>query len=203
MLKDEDSWFLAGGSWNVQLSMNTHCEPDLLDGADLKQYVKDVQDWLQQWVSESHNPFIHRQLYRLGIPRCIQDAFTALAAYLSRNAANEDMTFRIIEERVQQLLQEHRAGAALDTSEQLAHVQAFLVYQTIQLFDGNVACAPRRSSASRCCSTGSSTSGRTLTWTCATRATASSSRAPTRWDRLGVAELAAVDRGREHPAHLP
>ncbi len=137
LVKDKDLWFLTSRSWSLR-HIDIQRQPECLDGVDLQQYVSSVQAWLQQWVSEGHNSFIHRQLYRLSVPRCIQDAYTVLSAYLSRKPGSEDMTFRIMQERVGQLLREYPVDSAVGTSEQLARVQALLIYQAVQLFDGNI-----------------------------------------------------------------
>lgn len=136
----EYDWFQCPDSWTVE-----HEQPgrqqDFLDDSFLLRFVNDVQRWLQQWASNGHNPFIHHQLYRQRLPRSIQDAYTSLTAYLAKNPKNENLTFRIIEDRVAQLLQDqppNRPPSSLDILEHLARVQALLVYQVIRLFDGNI-----------------------------------------------------------------
>ncbi|KAK9321361.1 hypothetical protein V1517DRAFT_262527, partial [Lipomyces orientalis] len=97
------------------------------------------------------NPFIHSRLYRTRFPRCVQDAYTALSCYLHKTASNEDTIFQIIEDRAKHLLVEHGIPSAdslpekvssnsftLDSLEHIARVQALLVYQILDLYDGDI-----------------------------------------------------------------
>jgi hypothetical protein len=106
-----------------------------------RHYVGEIKRWLQLWIFENKTAFIHQRLYHGQLPRCIQDAYSACAVYFAKNAANEGMTFRIIEDKVGQLLQNQRAEPSmsmLGVFEHLTHVQALLVYQIIRLFDGDI-----------------------------------------------------------------
>jgi hypothetical protein len=112
-----------------------------------------IHRWLADWVETGSNPFIHARLYRTRLPRCIQDAYTALSCYLHKTASNEQRIFQIIEDRAKQLLAEHHMPSAdsflssvsntsssvtLDSLEHLARVQALLIYQVICLYDGDI-----------------------------------------------------------------
>jgi hypothetical protein len=138
-LPEGTEWFLGPETWEVEYS---HPKAPA-DSRVLQDFVTSVQGWLRQWVSEGENPFIHSHLYIMDPPRAIQNVYSALTAYLSKNTKNECLTFKIIEDRAAELLQPpespaDREALAVDIFAQLARVQALLVYQAIRLFDGNI-----------------------------------------------------------------
>lgn len=107
----------------------------------LRRFLKDIQRRLEAWVSTGGTTFIHKQLYRFRKPRCILDAQTTLALYLSRTDENEDMVFRALEDRTKQLLEEeekHQTSSSHDAFCHLARVQALLTYQVMGLLDGDI-----------------------------------------------------------------
>jgi hypothetical protein len=111
----------------------------------LKRYPKEVHRWLSQWVSEGANPFIHRALYQHRFPRCVQDAYMALSLFTSKTSANEEMVYRILQDRAEQLIQDNVPGISpgqskttLDTFDHLARVHSLIVYQVLGLFDGDI-----------------------------------------------------------------
>lgn len=114
--------------------------PPFGDGV-LRRFLKNIQRRLGAWVSTGGTTFIHKQLYTFRKPRCILDAQTALALYLSRTDENEDMVFRALDERAKQLLQEeatHQTSSSHDAFSHLARVQALLSYQIMGLLDGDI-----------------------------------------------------------------
>jgi hypothetical protein len=117
--------------------------PQRFNTKDLSRLLKIVVTFLAEWVDQGSNPFIHRQLYRHRMPRCVQDAYTLLSSYFRKTTANEHMIVRIIEERAMVLVAEglplpDASSQGVDTLECLGRVQAMLVYQCIGLYDGNV-----------------------------------------------------------------
>ncbi|KAI5460427.1 hypothetical protein BGZ63DRAFT_424933 [Mariannaea sp. PMI_226] len=135
-------WFAAHDSWEV-----SHTPPDQLveciEEKNLKAYIATIQAWLKQWITDGHCPLFHRHLYQIHMPRCIQDAYTALIAYLNRAPSTESTVFHIIEDRVNQLLKEYATKSPLDSAsltviDHAARVQALLVFQMIRLFDGDI-----------------------------------------------------------------
>ncbi|KAF2126488.1 hypothetical protein P153DRAFT_254081, partial [Dothidotthia symphoricarpi CBS 119687] len=143
-------WFASPETWTIdQVPPNLLSAPHRFSSADLDRHLRTMILWLAEWVTQGSNPFIHQQLYRHRLPRCIQSAYTALSAYLNKTASNEQMICRIIEDQVVLLVgegvprSESVLGAAnsserkLDILEYLARVQALLVYQCIGFFDGN------------------------------------------------------------------
>ncbi|KAK7430771.1 hypothetical protein QQZ08_002815 [Neonectria magnoliae] len=137
-----DFWFVAWDSWDVEYRQPEQT-PEWFGEETLKAYVATVQGWFKQWVTEDHCPLIHRQLYRMHMPRCIQDAYTVLTAYLNKTPSSQDTVFRIIDDRVNQLIQDHAtqpslALSVLTLADHAARVQALLIFQVIRLFDGDI-----------------------------------------------------------------
>ncbi|KAI0106199.1 hypothetical protein GGR51DRAFT_175375 [Nemania sp. FL0031] len=143
------AWFLAPESWIAEF---TEPPPTTIRETErsLKQYIEQVQLWMRQWVTEGHSPLHHPELYSFYMPRHVQDAYTAVAAYLGKTRENESMVHRILEDRVAQLLQDQavdeaslgNASGGDDDSpsifDRLSRVQSLLCYQLIRLFDGDI-----------------------------------------------------------------
>jgi hypothetical protein len=96
-------------------------------------------------VDQGSNPFIHEFLYKARMPLCMQDAYTTLSSYLLRKPTNEQMIFRILEERVRRLvatqgLEEwpEKDQDDLHSISLLARVQSLLIYLILGLFDGDI-----------------------------------------------------------------
>ncbi|KAI1843409.1 hypothetical protein JX266_010406 [Neoarthrinium moseri] len=147
-------WFLQPSTWVIE-----HTTPSAAGEqpeSSLHAYIASVRSWLFAWVSEPSNPLIHPQLYcavyQGGMPRCVQDAYTAVTTYKYRTAASTPEALRILDARAEQLvadqaLDETLAAAAGDHSSgeggltvaaHLARVHALLAYQALRLFDGDV-----------------------------------------------------------------
>ncbi|MDI1488569.1 MAG: hypothetical protein OHK93_007844 [Ramalina farinacea] len=138
-------WFLRDETWVLQ---HSNQEPACVTVVELEPFVRAVEEMLQCWIREGHNSFIHPRLYDNGLPRCLQDAFTTLAAYTHRTPAVTEMVLRIAEERSCELVGQSQptTGGAQGVLAHLACVQALFVYEFILLFDGSVRL---RSSAER------------------------------------------------------
>ncbi|KAG8166279.1 hypothetical protein KVR01_004831 [Diaporthe batatas] len=142
-------WYLEKGSWDVDHMASAHSAAPYCSTV-LRSYTDHAKEWLTRWVETGCCPFIHQQAYKHHMPRCVQDAFTALSTYQNRKESNKAIITSLLEQRVKQLLadQPHPppgttsdddAGAvALDTFEHLARVHALLTYQIICLFDGDI-----------------------------------------------------------------
>ena len=147
----DSCWFASPDTWVLDKAPpELFSNPSRFSSGDLDRVLKTVLRWLVQWIDEGSNPFIHRQLYRHRLPQCIQEAYLLLSSYYHRTASNEQFVFRMIEDRVMNLVAQGvpisdltQGGAiddptALDTLEHLARVQSLLVYQCIGLYDGNI-----------------------------------------------------------------
>lgn len=143
------NWFTSIETWNIDRFPQAEQQP--ICTVDFKRYLTKFRQWLAQWTEEGSNPFIHFRMYRNRFPRCIQDAYTVLTAYIHKTEANEQIVFKIIEDRSKQLLlyngipsphpsvEKIRTGAnALDSLEHIARVQALLIYQVLGLYDGDI-----------------------------------------------------------------
>lgn len=143
-------WFLAPETWTAEF---TEPPPATLRETErsLKQYIEHVQSWMRQWVADGHSPLHHRELYSFHMPRHVQDAYTAMAAYTGKTQGNEATVRQILEDRVSQLLQHQAVEASLGTATttsssgdgmtifaHLSRVQSLLCYQLIRLYDGDI-----------------------------------------------------------------
>ncbi|KAI1112728.1 hypothetical protein F5Y14DRAFT_247611 [Nemania sp. NC0429] len=152
-LADSD-WFLKSDSWSVHEYDLAGLQPRI-SVSHWKRYVECLRRWLSQWVADSHCPFIHRHLYaETGLPSCLQDAYSTLAAYIGKTDNNEEVVMQIVEDKANALLRQHETSAcslsteswgipgsvsaACSIRERLARVQALFIYQFIRLFDGDI-----------------------------------------------------------------
>ncbi|KAL7924498.1 hypothetical protein ACQKWADRAFT_286841 [Trichoderma austrokoningii] len=138
-------WFLLPESWVIVHQPTPYQQPSSLNGG-LLDSTERILSWLQQWVNDCSCPFIHAHLYKDDLPKCIQSAFTATAAYFSRTVANKRLILRIIEGHCNALLDELEVMGldadenmvASGTFHHLSRTQALLIYQIIRLFDGDI-----------------------------------------------------------------
>ncbi|KAE9367159.1 hypothetical protein N431DRAFT_418294 [Stipitochalara longipes BDJ] len=156
-LATHSSGLHTGGAGDATLSLGlgldfSRLSSTLFDdqlASNLKCFIARILRWLAEWVEKGSNPFIHAKLYRTRFPRCIQDAYATLSCYFHRTASNEQIAFRIIEDRVKNLLTEYGIPLAepfnnittsirLDPFEHVARVHALLAYQILGLYDGDI-----------------------------------------------------------------
>ncbi|EHK50321.1 hypothetical protein TRIATDRAFT_211696 [Trichoderma atroviride IMI 206040] len=138
------AWFLLPESWVIAHQPAPYQQSGSLNGG-LLDSTESILSWLQQWVNDCSCPFIHAHLYKDDLPSCIQNAFTATAAYFTKTAANKGLILRIIEGHCNKLLDQLEDGLdvtedtiASGTFNHLARTQALLIYQIIRLFDGDI-----------------------------------------------------------------
>ncbi|KAI1770298.1 hypothetical protein F4818DRAFT_433623 [Hypoxylon cercidicola] len=139
-------WFYSPASWMIMHGNTPAFSKQTFDNAALKQHVTTTQAWLRRWASTGRSPFIHHRLYSQKMPRCVQDAYTALTTYLAHSPENSDLCLRIIRDWAVGLVEEGGGATPatgnamlLDPLEHLARVHALFVYQMIGLFDGDIA----------------------------------------------------------------
>lgn len=146
-------WFLQSDTWGI-VSHDPGGPDSQVDVSYLKGFIKCIRRWLWRWVTEAHCLFIHRELYReTGLPPCVQDAYASLAAYVVKTDRNEEVVAGLVEDKADALLRRYGAlggragqppagqqpaGAPLTTREHLARVQALVVYQFVDLYDGDI-----------------------------------------------------------------
>ncbi|KAI1650581.1 uncharacterized protein F4817DRAFT_326684 [Daldinia loculata] len=140
-------WFLAPESWVTDHSSCPLDQPVLTQDRMLQRFIDSVQDWLRRWVTDGGSPLHHHQLYREKMPRCVQDAHSAIALYHMTTCSNADTRATmacVLEDRVTQLLEDQtfeaslRAGQGMDTFDHICRVQSLLTYQAIRLLDGDI-----------------------------------------------------------------
>lgn len=138
-------WFLQEETWEMHHMIE---DPVCTTFLELEPFIGEVQEMLQCWISNGHNAFIHRRLYDKGMPTCLQEAFTTLAAYNGCTPSVKAMVLQIAEERLCSLARQSlsTAGGAKGIMDHLAQVQALFVYEFICLFDGSIG---RRASAEK------------------------------------------------------
>lgn len=110
----------------------------------LQYAIDEVRAGPRSMVLQNGTPWSHPALYRDDTPRCMQDAYTCCALYLSKNDANAPLVLRIINARAAELA---KAPLPSEPSALLAYVQAMLLYLILQLLDGDV--SARASAESR------------------------------------------------------
>jgi hypothetical protein len=135
-------WFASPETWTIdaaprELTTNV----TRFSSIDLSRALRRVIDWLSQWVETGSNPFMHMELWRDCFPQPIQGAYMAMSAYLHKTPLNAHIVNRVIEEKVTRLVAQGlkaESSATSNTLDNLARVQALLVYQCIGLYDGDV-----------------------------------------------------------------
>ncbi|POS77139.1 hypothetical protein DHEL01_v204477 [Diaporthe helianthi] len=139
-------WFMSPDSWKIEYDLPSYRDPSRLPPSPysrvaLKAFLTTGQGWLSDWISTGGTTFIHKQLYSFRLPRCVQDAYTAVSLYSLRTEENEDMVHRIIQDRARSLLadeEKHNMSSSHDPFGHLARVHALLAHQIISLLDGDI-----------------------------------------------------------------
>ncbi|KAI0161128.1 hypothetical protein GGR52DRAFT_586411 [Hypoxylon sp. FL1284] len=112
-----DTWFMAPDSWAPDYTL-PEMERELIEDTVMRRFVDGVQTWVRAWVTEGRSPLHHWHLYRESMPRSVQDAYTAAAAYYcaAETPATRASVARILDDRVTQLLQDQALGTAAASS---------------------------------------------------------------------------------------
>lgn len=115
--------------------------------------VAQYRTWPSRWVTEFRAPFIHPALYASSstdskepsslssnqvpaLPPVLQEVFAVCAAYAAKNELNSSLVMSLIETKSSALLYSHDQ-VHWTAFEQLAALQALLVFQMMRLFDGD------------------------------------------------------------------
>jgi Fungal Zn(2)-Cys(6) binuclear cluster domain len=99
--------------------------------------MKQLKTWPKMFLDRVHNPFIHRHLFEEGLPTSLIDAMSSCALYAGKNDENQIFVFQDISQKAKKLIGEHHAWSS-SPLEQLAAVQALILYNTIRLSDGDI-----------------------------------------------------------------
>jgi len=101
----------------------------------LRYCERELSSCPKMFVRDGLTPFIHRRPYHEQMRKEIRSGYSVCCAYMSKNSANEDIVFRVLEATVQELLE---PPTSWDFADNLAHVQVLILFQIIRLFDGNI-----------------------------------------------------------------
>ncbi|RBR12221.1 uncharacterized protein FIESC28_08707 [Fusarium coffeatum] len=106
-------------------------------------YVRGIHDFFDEWVTNSHSSFMHRQLYAdSGYPAAIQDAYACVALHNVKNAANENAIDDILAAKMAALLKSYPendiSSGSLDIREHLSRTQALYVHLVLSLFSSSI-----------------------------------------------------------------
>ncbi|KAF5982455.1 hypothetical protein FBULB1_4303 [Fusarium bulbicola] len=107
-------------------------------------YIHGIHEFFTEWVTNSHSPFIHNQLYAdAGLPPSIQDAFTCIILYNSRTSANETVIDELLASRKSALLKAYcpdlvSPEVTLGIREHLSRTQALFVHLVLALFSPSI-----------------------------------------------------------------
>jgi hypothetical protein len=114
-------------------SRNVYLSKDKLDGC--VQYFK---GYLKSIIQHGRTPFINPKIYGDDdvLHPYLQDVYLICGAYLSKTAANENLIFRILSTKLEDLIAKRQFYCSFE--DELASVQALTIYQTIRLFDGDI-----------------------------------------------------------------
>lgn len=137
----EPQWFTTPDTWKSY--HYAPAERNDFPVGDIKQYISYIRGWLDDWIRTGSNQFVHPRLYRARFPRPMQRAFTAMSSYVNRTPETESFILRVIDNDAIDLINASEPGIEPlpiqhDALEQLARVQALLVYQYIGLYDGDI-----------------------------------------------------------------
>ncbi len=130
--KGPSPWFLCEESWVL-----THTNQDSkCENVEYEPFIEAVKAMLKSWIDNGKNGFMHRRLYESGMPTCLQEAFTTLAAYLHSTPAMKSTILQIAEERASTLI--NQSLPPEDIRAHVARVHALFVYEFMRLFDGSI-----------------------------------------------------------------
>ncbi|KAK1752794.1 hypothetical protein QBC47DRAFT_416412 [Echria macrotheca] len=137
----QSAWFLTPETWDVHHVPDSLAQP-FVQNADgiVHRFVSHIQSMVSDWAVKGHSTFIHARLYRARMPRPAQDAFTALAAYLTRTPQTQRAVLSIIGDRLAELVDSGTKTdpTTLGVMAHLARVHALVTYTVVALFDGDV-----------------------------------------------------------------
>ena len=101
-------------------------------------FLKLMQQLPKTFIDTLQTLFIHPRLYSFADkPVAITNLFGTCAAYLAKSRHNEDAIFRMVNTEVERIFATHSDNVN-DVHLNLPLAQAFLLYQIIRLFDGNI-----------------------------------------------------------------
>ncbi|KAL4984127.1 hypothetical protein BDW68DRAFT_167606 [Aspergillus falconensis] len=97
--------------------------------------ISELKSYPLRFAKQGETIFIHGQLYRASMPQSIRTAFGISSSSCLLSDANRAMLFRAIDNEVNELLRSAEPATLLD---EVARLQALLLYQTIRFFHGTL-----------------------------------------------------------------
>ncbi|KAM0354800.1 hypothetical protein ACHAPU_000624 [Fusarium lateritium] len=144
--QDSIEFFLKPDAWTIRhIPLNT----PLFSNSVCMNYVSGIREFFTEWVTNSHSPFIHNQLYAdTGLPSAIQDAFTCIILSNSKTPENETIIDEMLASKMSALLKSYPDYSQpnrntdgqenLTTREHLARTQALFVHLVLALFSPSI-----------------------------------------------------------------
>ncbi|KAL4926743.1 Zn(II)2Cys6 transcription factor domain-containing protein [Aspergillus undulatus] len=97
--------------------------------------IDELKSYSGEFARQGSTIFIHEQLYRTGMPQAMRTAFGVSGSSCLLTEKNRDMLFRVVDAEVTGLLD---SATQMTLIEDLASLQALLLYQAIRLFLGSL-----------------------------------------------------------------
>ncbi|TIA45781.1 hypothetical protein D6C79_05462 [Aureobasidium pullulans] len=101
----------------------------------LNNQIKDIKSYHSEFASLCQTPWLHRRLYKSGMPDIMFSAYRDCVMYSQKTEHNKGLVYRSLEESIDTLLS---LEATTNGGELLVRVQCLLLYQSMQLFDQDV-----------------------------------------------------------------
>ncbi|KAF4949488.1 hypothetical protein FSARC_13472 [Fusarium sarcochroum] len=140
-------FFLKPDAWTIRhIALNTPA----FSYSVCMNYIRGIHTFFTEWVTDSHSPFIHGQLYAdLGYPSAIQDAFTCITLHNAKTPANEIVIDQMLASKASLLLKSYQTSGSrnnedadaqltLGTREHLSRTQALYVHLVLALFSPSI-----------------------------------------------------------------
>jgi hypothetical protein len=99
--------------------------------------VKRMKAYTDLFVRQGSTPFINGNLYAESMPTTLLEVLSVCALYGQKTERNQSLVFRTISHKASRLVEDY-VPVGLSAMEQLASVQALILYQIIRLFDGDI-----------------------------------------------------------------
>ncbi|KAL4781769.1 hypothetical protein BJX76DRAFT_334620 [Aspergillus varians] len=97
--------------------------------------IDELKSYPGEFAQRAQTIFIHQHLYRDAMPRPIRTAYGVSSSACLISESNRAMIFRVVDREVLDLLNNAEQPTLLD---ELARLQALVLYQTIRLFHGDL-----------------------------------------------------------------
>lgn len=112
-------------------------EHGTLSNRQVNYMVTQFKSSVKSFVLDNQTPFVHPFLYEETWPTVYQGALGVCSPYIQRTPQNRQAIFRTLDCKVAALVQTSTALLAR-VEDNLLALQALILYQVIQLFDGEV-----------------------------------------------------------------